>query len=212
MFLKGGCDYMCASTTAFADPEVEASVYKEAFDAAGGAAGKGVYLTPGALWGAQDIKRMSDAGKLAKLSVVMKKHPDSLYPRKGTPEHAANEAAKLTAEACVLYEGPVRKLAGIFPVNVNTICTAAIAANKTLSMDGTMATLVADSRLEEMIIEIRAEGPPKEDGSPGLRITTIRENPSVRGAVTGTATLLGFFGALKRMAGKDPLGDGVHLC
>jgi hypothetical protein len=106
----------------------------------------------------------------------------------------------------------VRKLAGIFPVNVNTICTAAIAANKTLSMDGTMATLVADTRLEEMIIEIRAEGPPKEDGSPGLRITTIRENPSVRGAVTGTATLLGFFGALKRMAGKDPLGDGVHLC
>ena len=69
-----------------------------------------MYLTPGALWGAQDIKRMSDAGKLARLSVVMKKHPDSLYPRKGTPEHAANEAAKLTAEACVLYEGPVRKV------------------------------------------------------------------------------------------------------
>jgi len=72
--------------------------------------------------------------------------------------------------------------------------------------------LIADPRLEEMVIEVCAEGPCKEDGSPGLRITTLRENPSVRGAVTGTATLNSFFSSLSRLCQKAPLGDGVHLC
>ena len=212
MFLRDGHDYMMASTTAFADEAAEAALLEAAYATEGGAAGKGVYLTPGALWGAEDIKRMSDSGKLAALRVTMKKHPDSLYPVKGTPEHAANEGAKGKAEAVTLYDGPVRQLARTFPVNVNTICTAAIAANKTVGMGGTRAVLVADSRLEEMIIEVRAEGPKKPDGSPGLRITTLRENPSKRGAVTGQATLNSFFSSLTRLCGKSPQGDGVHLC
>ena len=75
----------------------------------------------------------------------------------------------------------------------------------------TRAVLVADSRLEEMIIEVKACGPDKEDGSPGLRLTILRENPSARGAVTGTATLNSFAASLMRVAKSQPRGNGVHL-
>ena len=204
-FLKSA-DYMIASTTTYADEETERLLNEEADRPTG----HGIYLTPGALFGAVDIQRMSDAGKLASLTVTMKKHPDSLYPNKDTPEFAKNEEAKKVAAEVLLYDGPVRKLCGIFPRNVNTIATAAICARKTVGMN-TRAVLVADSRLEEMIIEVKACGPDKEDGSPGLRLTILRENPSARGAVTGTATLNSFAASLIRVAKSQPRGNGVHL-
>ena len=67
-----------------------------------------------------------------------------------------NENAKLdenTGEN-VLYDGPVRNLAKIFPVNVNTICTAAISSYNTVGMDHTRAVLVADNTLEEMVLDM----------------------------------------------------------
>ena len=201
------CDYMIASTTTFANNETAKSIFAEADRETGHA----VYLNAGALYGALDIKKMSDAGKLAKLGVTMKKHPDSLYPIKGTKEFQANEEAKQVEGEVVLYEGPVAGVAKTFPVNVNTICTAALAARTSVGMQGTTAKLVADSRLEEMIIEVKAEGPRKADGSPGLRITVLRENPSVRGAVTGTATLNSFYSSLKRVALSARGVDGMHL-
>jgi predicted dinucleotide-utilizing enzyme len=71
---------------------------------------------------------MSDAGKLSQLSITMKKHPESLYPAKGTPEHALNESAKADgAGEVVVFDGSARVIAGIFPVNVNTMCTAGAA-------------------------------------------------------------------------------------
>ena len=206
-FINGGCDYLSASTTAFANPEVEASVYTAARSDTNNC---GLYLAQGALWGAPDIQRMAESGKLAKLTVTMKKHPESLFPLKSSPEFEANEAAKGKQEECVLYDGPTRPLAATFPVNVNTICTAAIAANTSVGFD-TRAILIADARLEEMQIIVKAEGPPMPDGSPGVRITTVRENPSKRGEVTGHATLLSFFSSLKRLCNGAPLGRGVHL-
>jgi len=200
-------DYMIASTTTFADPET-ARTLNELADRPNGF---GIYLTPGALFGAHDIKKMSDTGKLAELTVTMKKHPDSLYPVKGTREFSENERAKLTNSEVVLWDGPVQELCKIFPRNVNTIATAAICARKTLGMKRTRARLVADSRLEEMIIEVKACGPRKPSGAPGLRITTIRENPSKRGAVTGTATLNSFYSSLLRVVTNPRKGNGVHL-
>ena len=100
----------------------------------------------------------SNGGKLSALSVTMKKHPESLFPVKGSPEFDANEAAKEKDGEVILYEGPVAALAKLFPVNVNTICTAALAASATLGMAGVTAKLIADRGLEEMIIETRARG------------------------------------------------------
>ena len=141
----------------------------------------------------------------------MKKHPDSLYPVEGTESHKLNEKAKTSSAEVTLWDGPVRELCSIFPRNVNTIATAAICARNSLGMSGTRAILVADSRLDEMIIEIKAKGPPTAQGNPGLRLTVLRENPSVRGEVTGPATLNSFYSSLLRVATNAPRGNGVHL-
>ena len=141
----------------------------------------------------------------------MKKHPDSLMPIKPSAAFDANEEAKQKQAEVELFDGSVRELAGLFPVNVNTICTAAIAANKTVGFD-TRAVLVADSRLDEMVIDVLAEGPPLPSGAPGLRVRSIRENPSKRGEVTGQATLLSFFNSLSGYCSSTSRGNGVHLC
>ena len=141
----------------------------------------------------------------------MKKHPDSLYPVEGTDSYALNEKAKVISEEIVLWDGPVRDLCAIFPRNVNTIATAAVCARNSLGMSNTKAILVADSRLDEMVIEVKAQGPPKSDGKPGLRLTVLRENPSVRGEVTGPATMNSFYSSLLRIATNAPRGHGVHL-
>lgn len=202
------CDYMVASTTAFADRDTERRLWAEADRPTG----RGIYLTPGALFGSLDIQKMSEAGKVASLHITMKKHPGSLYPIKGTPEFDKNEAAKSpSAGEVTLFDGPVRELAAIFPVNVNTICTAALAARRTTGMDGTRATLVADAGLDEMVIRARVEGPGRPDGRPGLRITVVRENPSTEGEVTGPATMASFYASVLRVAGSPARGDGVHL-
>ena len=94
----------------------------------------------------------------------MKKHPDSLYPVERTNSHELNEQAKASSEEVVLWDGPVRELCSIFPRNVNTIATAAICARNSLGMSKTRALLIADSRLDEMIIEVKAHGPPTAAG------------------------------------------------
>ena len=200
-------DYMIASTTTFADPETEKALRAEAERSTG----RGIYLTCGALFGAMDIKKMSDGGRLAALQVTMKKHPLSLYPVKDTPQFDENERAKTVDEEVVLYEGPVRGIASIFPRNVNTLCTAAIAAGKTTGLDGTVARLVADRRLTDMIIDLDIKGPPKPGGGVGLRLRCTRENPSTPGAVTGMATLHSFYSSLKRVVMGARGKDGVHL-
>jgi len=201
------CDYLLASTTTFADKSTEKMVWEEADRPTG----RGIYLTPGALFGSLDIQKMSDAGKISKLHVVMKKHPESLYPVKNTPEFDKNETAKVTAGEVTLFDGPVREVAAVFPVNVNTLCTAALSARRTTGMDATRATLIADNALEEMVIQVKIEGPPKPDGQPGLRINVLRENPSVKGEVTGPATMNSFYASVLRVACNPSKGDGVHL-
>ena len=141
----------------------------------------------------------------------MKKHPDSLYPIEGTDSFRLNEEAKQLDKEVVLWDGPARDLCSIFPRNVNTIATAAICARNSLGMSQTRAVLVADSRLDEMLIEVSARGPPTAEGKPGLRLTVLRENPSVRGEVTGPATLNSFYSSLLRIVSNTSRGNGVHL-
>ena len=64
--ILSSADYMIASTTTFADSNTE-QMLNDAAD--NNEAGHGIYLTSGALWGALDIQKMSDAGKLASLQV-----------------------------------------------------------------------------------------------------------------------------------------------
>ena len=148
-------DYMLASTTCFADKATEETLK----NAANKPNGHGVYMTAGALFGSLDIQKMSDMGKLSSLRVVMKKHPLSLYPQEGSEAHRLNEEAKLSEGGeVVLFDGSVRDLAPLFPRNVNTICTAAIAAWSSVGMDDATACVITDASLEKMVIDVTLEG------------------------------------------------------
>ena len=65
--ILNSADFMIASTTTFADLNTE-KLLNDAAD--NNKSGHGIYLASGALWGALDIQKMSDAGKLANLQVT----------------------------------------------------------------------------------------------------------------------------------------------
>eukprot|EP00939_MAST-03C_sp_MAST-3C-sp1_P002005 g2005.t1 len=199
------CNLLIASTTAFADPNTSARMMQEAERATG----YGLYLASGALWGAQDIKRMSERGALEGLSLVMTKHPASLKVYGILADRL--EAAKDRLEETVLYDGPIRDLCPLAPNNVNTMATAAFAALKTTGFDKTRAVLKCDPRLSSTVISVTAKGPPLTPGGDSLRVTSIRENPSKIGAITGEGTFSVFFSSLL-VAAEGRHGDGYHIC
>jgi predicted dinucleotide-utilizing enzyme len=199
-------DFLLASTTAFADKVTERVLMQEAH----APSGKGLYVSVGALFGAQDIKNMSDSGKLHALTITMFKHPESYHPVEETNEYMMNERAKTKPYSkSELFRGPVREIAAKFPVNVNSMCTAALAAPN-LGMDRTEAVLVADARMETMVIQVDILGLPKADGTAGLSISSRRENPSVIGEVTGPATLHSFYASVLSAAALGDQ-DGIHF-
>lgn len=192
-------DFFCGSPTIFADRKVEAEMKSavEKFTS------HGVYIPAGALWGAQDIEKMSRAGTLKSLSITMKKHPLSLKVEeplmKKLQDYINDEQA--TGEF-VVYEGSVRQLCPLAPNNVNTMACAAIAGS-CLGFDKVKARLVADKQLKAHIIEIVVGGPGE------FKVSTERYNPAVEGAVTGNATYGSFLSSLLVCGGK---GGGFHLC
>ena len=127
---------MLGSPTALADENLEKSLY-ESVDLYG----HGLYVPSGALWGGEDIRKMSDRGTLKGVTVTMKKHPSS-FKLNGD---IADINAKVTNQMTVLYEGPVRPLCSLAPNNVNTMAAAGIAA-RTLGLDKVIGKLVSDPK------------------------------------------------------------------
>jgi aspartate dehydrogenase len=205
--LLKSADYYVASTTAFADINTEFAMMQEADRSSG----KAIYASVGALFGAHDIQKMDASGKLDQLSIKMTKHPDSFMPVVGTKEYELNESAKFSKKPIELFRGSVRDIAKVFPVNVNTMATAALAGSRTVGFDQTEAVIVADSTLETMIIEVDMRGAPTDNGNPGLVVQSRRENPSVRGEVTGPATMISFYASLLNVAKSGGGQDGIHL-
>lgn len=196
LFLKT-CDFMLGSPTALANKIIEEKLYRAATD-------YGLYVPSGALWGGEDIRKMSDRGSLKGLTVTMTKHPSS-FKLYGSIK-AANEA--VTDEAKVLYEGPVRPLCPMAPNNVNTMAAACVAAQH-LGFDNVVGKLVSDPNLRDWhIVEVEAFGPTMSNGNQ-FSVRTVRSNPADPGAVTGSATYHSFLSSILRAKGKGP---GVHLC
>lgn len=75
----------------------------------------------------------------------------------------------------VLYDGPVRGIASLYPRNVNAMVGCALA---TIGLDRCRAVLVADPELNELIAEIRAVG------SDGSVLEIVKRQPGV--GVSGT--------------------------
>jgi len=114
------------------------------------------------------------------------------------------------AEETLLYDGSIAELCFMAPNNVNTIATAALAAQGSLRFADTRATLICDPRLETMVIDVEARGKVPEGKAAGLVVRSSRVNPSAPGAVTGTATFLSFLRSLM-LAAANPGGDGVRF-
>lgn len=136
-------DLYVGSPTAFADPSTDA-----ALRAAAATGLHALYVPAGALWGAQDLARMSSRGSLSALRVTMKKHPASLKLGGSLGKMVEQLLTDKTPGETVLYEGPVRGLAPLAPNNVNTMAAAAIAA-PILGFDGVIARLVSSVGVDQ---------------------------------------------------------------
>ncbi|XP_055328522.1 aspartate dehydrogenase domain-containing protein-like isoform X2 [Paramacrobiotus metropolitanus] len=199
-FLKHA-DYMIGSPTALADEDLEYSLRELANE------GKhGLYVPVGALWGAEDIRRMANAGILQALTITMTKHPSAF--RLSGKLNELNEEAASTSRPVTLYEGGIRALCRLAPNNVNTMAAAALAAHN-LGFDKVQGKLVSDPKeLGWHIITIEVLGSPQPNGTQ-LSIRTERRNPADVGAVTGSATYASFANSLLAAYGR---GAGFHVC
>jgi predicted dinucleotide-utilizing enzyme len=192
-------DFFVGSPTALADAELNQKMRESS------ERNHGLYIPSGALWGADDIKKMADGGSLMGLCITMAKHPQCLKLHESLAPKLIESAQKNSAVE--VFRGSVRTLCPLAPNNVNTMAAAALAAH-TLGFDGVQAVLVADPRLRSHDTTVEVVGSAPGSDSP-CRITTTRINPAADGAVTGNATYASFFRSLMRAKGR---GLGVHFC
>ncbi|XP_069407465.1 aspartate dehydrogenase domain-containing protein isoform X1 [Ovis canadensis] len=166
--------------------------------------GHAVFVARGALWGAEDITRLDEAGGLQSLRVTMTTHPD------GFRLEGPLATMRSTGPRAVLYEGPVRGLCPHAPRNSNTMAAAALAA-PSLGFDRVIGVLVADFSLKNVhVVDVELSGPPGPTGQT-FAVHTHRENPAEPGAVTGSATVTTFWRSLVGCC-QLPSKPGIHLC
>jgi aspartate dehydrogenase len=97
----------------------------------------------------------------------------------------------------VIYDGPTRGILPLFPKNVNSHATLALA---TMGLDSTRSVLISDPSIQESIIEISVKGA-------GTTIQISRRNP-IKG-VTGKLTLLSAFESIKNILKTEEI---VKIC
>ncbi|XP_038609048.1 putative L-aspartate dehydrogenase [Tachyglossus aculeatus] len=205
-------DLMVGSPSAFADQDTERRLRE-----ASSHGGHTVFVPRGALWGAEDIRRLDQAGGLLGLRVTMATHPDGfrlegpLAARLAGPgKEEGDGAGDGLGRRRVLYEGPVRGLCPAAPRNSNTMAAACLSAPG-LGFDRVIGRLVADTSLvDRHVVEVEVTGPPGPGGR-SFSVRTRRENPADPGAVTGSATLGAFWTSLLVCCGRSP-EPGVQLC
>ena len=176
-------DYLPLSVNALAVPATEA-----ALEAACRESGRRLFIPHGALIDLDNLVEMR--GDWAEVTITFQKHPDNI-----DFTDAGIGRASIQAKT-VLYDGPVRGIARLFPRNVNTMTTCALA---TVGLDRCRAVLVADPELVDVgIAEVRAVA---RDGS----VHESRKRQRMSG-VSGTEMLASQLGSIRRAAGHHPPG------
>ena len=173
-------DFFMLSVTAMADPALEQNL-----KAACRKYGRKLFIAHGATIGLDGIQDGKEGWE--KVTITMKKSPQNLNfgaVKEWSPEKINKET--------VLYDGPTRGICPLYPKNVNSHATLALAG---IGMDRTRSVLIAIPGLTESIIEIEAEG----DGN---RIRVVRSNP-IKG-VSGKLTLLSVLESLKKIRETGP--------
>ncbi len=143
--LESGADFLVTSVGAFTDDAL--------FDrllAAAKANGRRLIL-PSAGSGALDILSSAAVGGLDSVTVTVRKDPSAW---KGTVAETLVDLDALTVPH-VVFDGPVREGARLYPQNVNISAAAAIAG---LGLDRTRVVIVADPTLTTHIVELEAHG------------------------------------------------------
>lgn len=158
-------DYMPLSATALGDRDVERLLGETTRRY-----GTRLLLPHGALVGCDSLYERR--GQWESVTITFRKNPANI-------DFSSCDIDPTTiADARTVYEGPVRSIAQLFPRNVNTMVTCALA---TVGLDQCRGVLIADPALDVAIAEVVAIG---HDGS---RIETIKMQPAI--GVSGTEML-----------------------
>ena len=178
----GFADYLPLSVNALAEP----STY-DALEAAALASGRHLFIPHGALIGLDNLVEMRD--EWTEVTITFRKHPDNIdYTASGIGRSSIRSRT-------ILYDGPARGIARLFPRNVNTMTTCALA---TIGLDRCRAILEADPQLDVAIAEVRAVA---RDGS----VHESRKMQRMQG-VSGTEMQASQFGSIVRAAGSFRAG------
>ena len=177
--------YMPLAVTALADDALRGRLI-----AAAGAAGTSLAVPHGALMGLDSLHEWR--AHWAEVTITFRKSPANIdFSESGL------DPAAIRGET-VLYDGPARGIARLFPRNVNTMVTCALA---TTGLDACRARLVAVPDLPVAIAEVEARG---RDGS---RLHMVKEQPAV--GVSGTEMFESQFASILRAAGARRALDFV---
>jgi aspartate dehydrogenase len=178
-------DYMPLSMTAFADEELRQRLVETTRRSR-----TCLFIPHGAVVGLENIYEGRDLWE--EVTLVMKKSPKNL-DFSAAPQFKPAEITQPT----VLYDGPTRAVCPLFPRNVNTHATVALAG---IGFDRTRSVLVADPSLSVSVIELIARGK-------GVEMKIERSNP-LKG-VSGVFTLQSTLAAISRAKGSRP---GMQIC
>ena len=178
-------DLMIMSVSALADADLEANIRSTCRRY-----GTCLYIPHGATLGLDGLK--DGISIWEEVTITMKKNPKNL-----DFDAAPNVRAQDISSQTILYDGPTRGVLPLYPKNVNSHATLAMA---TLGMDRTRSVLVADPSLDLSVIEIDAVGA-------GTRIHIERSNP-IKG-VTGKLTILSVMESIKNILGDQEV---IRIC
>jgi predicted dinucleotide-utilizing enzyme len=175
-------DYLPLSVSAFCDEGLLEKLTSRAAKS-----GRRLFIPHGALIGMDNLLVWRHMWKSVRIKFI--KSPASIdFSESGF------DPATIRGET-VVYDGPVRGIGRLYPRNVNTMVTCALA---TVGLDRCHATLVAVPGLQAGVIEIEAVG------KDGARLSLRKEQP-----MTGVSGTEMFASLLKSV--RDAAGAGETL-
>lgn len=178
-------DYMPLSVTALVDDGLRAELL-----AVAAATGHRLLLPQGALIGVDALFQWRQMWR--DVTITFRKHPRNLdLSESGRGDRGVEKEI-------VLYDGPVRGIASLYPRNVNTMVTCALA---TIGLDRCRARLIADPALDHAVAEVEAFG---NDGS---YVSTVKRQPAI--GVSGTEMVASTLRSVMKATGTLDVMDFV---
>jgi aspartate dehydrogenase len=181
-FLKR-CNYMPLSVTALAEDAL-----RDRLTATAASHGHHLVIPQGALVGTDALLAWRHMWR--DVTITFRKHPDNIDLR------AVKRRAEDIVYETVIFDGPVREIAPLFPRNVNTMVTCALA---TVGLDRCRGRMIADPALDHAVAEVEAWG---NDGS---YMTTVKRQPMI--GVSGTEMFQSTLRSVLKATGTGPTMD-----